>query len=975
MAPMPEIDSGHKASQVGQVARGAIAFAKNFLVSAGENALNPDYTMRPDETNPARRRQTRRQFIKQTGLTAAAVAGANLLQPYLFANEGSPGISIVLDPDDAVLKQSPVTWAAAQLRETLAARGIATQICPSLDQVPLSQECILVAGRNSNLSQRLLADAKISLPDTPEAMALTCGKVEPRTVLLASGSDARGLVYALLELADRVKYASDPVAMLRDVKPVSEQPANPVRSVGRAFASNVEDIPWFNDRDFWTAYLTMLATHRFNRFNLAFGLGYDFTTDIRDCYFHFAYPFLLTVPGYNVRAVPLPDAERDHNLEMLRFISDETAKRGLQFQLGLWTHAYRWTDSPKANYTIEGLTPETQATYCRDALRTLLAACPSISGITLRTHGESGVPEGNTAIWKTILDGVVQCGRNVRLDLHAKGIDQEIINVALGTGMPVEVSPKFWAEHMGLPYMQGAIRPQEMPPTDTRDNGFFARSAGSRRFTRYGYADLLMEKRRYGVVHRIWPGTQRQLLWGDPEMARAYGQVSSFCGSNGVELLEPLYFKGRKGSGLPGGRDAYADASLKPVGGDYDKYDYSYRVWGRNFYNPDTDPDGWQRLLRRQFGQGAEPAGNALASASRILPLVTTAHCPSAANNVYWPEMYTNMPMVDPNRPHPYSDTPEPRRFGTVSPLDPEFFLTVDEFATELLKGEKSGKYSPAWVSQQLDEAAQQAIGQWRAAKSNVRDASNPQFRRLEIDVAIQAGLGRFFASKFRAGMLYAIYEQTGHRPALAASLKTQYAAREAWAQLAETAKDPYVHDITYGYDYFMHGHWLDRLSAMDDDLADMEKLLKNEPDTLIHGRPPTKADPKIIKQAIRAVFAKSKPDDHPPLANLHEPAASFQRGQPLTILARVPNASHQPLIAGLRLRYRHVNQGEVWQMAEMNRAGEGYQAVIAASYTDLEFPLQYHFQIRNVSDQTWLHPGLEHRWHGQPYFFVCQRA
>ncbi len=100
----------------------------------------------------------------------------------------------------------------------------------------------------------------------------------------------------------------------------------------------------------------MLAAHRFNRFNLTFGLAYDFTTDIRDCYFHFAYPFLVSVPGYDVRAVPLPDAERDRNLEMLRFISDETAKRGLQFQLGLWTHAYQWTNSPKANYIIQGLT-------------------------------------------------------------------------------------------------------------------------------------------------------------------------------------------------------------------------------------------------------------------------------------------------------------------------------------------------------------------------------------------------------------------------------------------------------------------------------------------------------------------------------------------------------------------------------------------------------------------------------------------
>lgn len=47
----------------------------------------------------------------------------------------------------------------------------------------------------------------------------------------------------------------------------------------------------------------------------------------------------------------------------------------------------------------------------------------------------------------------------------------------------------------------------------------------------------------------------------------------------------------------------------------------------------------------------AAPAEAALASASRILPLVTTAHHPSAANNRYWPEMYTNMPVGDEARP------------------------------------------------------------------------------------------------------------------------------------------------------------------------------------------------------------------------------------------------------------------------------------------------------------------------------------
>ena len=53
--------------------------------------------------------------------------------------------------------------------------------------------------------------------------------------------------------------------------------------------------------------------------------------------------------------------------------------------------------------------------------------------------------------------------------------------------------------------------------------------------------------------------------------------------------MEPLTFKGREGSGQPGGRCAYADATLTPKY-DWQKFEYYYRVWGRKLYNPEADP-------------------------------------------------------------------------------------------------------------------------------------------------------------------------------------------------------------------------------------------------------------------------------------------------------------------------------------------------------------------------------------------------
>src|SRR4030095_4314544 len=126
---------------------------------------------------------------------------------------------------------------------------------------------------------------------------------------------------------------------------VVEGPANPVRSVMRQFTSEPLDTPWLNDREMWSKYLTLLATHRFNRLHLAFGLGYDFLQQVADSYLLFLYPFLVSVPGYDVRVTNVTDGERQRNLETLRFISEQAVLRGLDFQLGVWMHGYQLRNS------------------------------------------------------------------------------------------------------------------------------------------------------------------------------------------------------------------------------------------------------------------------------------------------------------------------------------------------------------------------------------------------------------------------------------------------------------------------------------------------------------------------------------------------------------------------------------------------------------------------------------------------------
>ena len=171
-----------------------------------------------------------------------------------------------------------------------------------------------------------------------------------------------------------------------------------------------------------------------------------------------------------------------------------------------------------------------------------------------------------------------------------------------------------------------------------------------------------------------------------------------------------------------------------------------------------------------QFGAAAPALEGALASASRILPIITTAHAPSAGNNTYWPEIYPNHSLVDAAHPGPYTDSPSPKVFGNVSPLDPQLFSRINDFADELLKGERSGKYSPIEVAQWLEDYAAGASRQLAEAAAKAPAKDRPEYRRLAIDIELQAALGRFFGAKFRAGVLYRIYEQTG-RPRRARSL------------------------------------------------------------------------------------------------------------------------------------------------------------------------------------------------------------
>ena len=342
----------------------------------------------------------------------------------------------------------------------------------------------------------------------------------------------------------------------------------------------------------------------------------------------------------------------------------------------------------------------------------------------------------------------------------------------------------------------------------------------------------------------------------------------------------------------------YADKQLEPKW-DWQKYEVTYRVLGRQLYQPGTAMD--------------VDAG--LARASRILPLITQAHGPSAANNNYWPEMYTNMSIVVAGQKSPYSDTPAPKRFGTVSPFDPELFAGVDEFVEGWLAGKPTWKYSPLEVADWLDDLAQ--------AKAKGE-------RRVVEDVAIVCGIGKFFAAKFRSGVWWAVYEKSKDKAALAEAIASYKQARDAWAEMAERGKRVYRADVTYGWEGQLRGNWSDRLAAIDEDVAAMAKQ-------------------EGVASGLTFEIPKRKK-----VMGSHTPPKDFRRGKAL----RVEATFGQEAV----LRYRHVNQGE--------RFEESKAMEIPGSYTNSPFDLMYYFVVGGS-----MYPGLDATLANRPYFVVRERG
>lgn len=815
----------------------------------------------------------------------------------------------------------PVKHALADLKRALAGKNLRLTGTPGKED---AASIVLGTAKQSKAIGDLLG--KNPLPHADESLCIRNLPGSAKRVLVA-GRDERGLSYALRDVAREIELApaGDPLSAIADA---NEEPLLRIRSVTLHLFNEDLEKDWYFDEAFWRDYFHMLVGCRFNQLTLTFGDQTNYLNPI--------YAYLLDVPGFpNVRVQGLTPEAKRRNLAMLKRITELSSEYGVDFNLGIWMQM------PEPRYAgkilVEGLPEGMEAAkYCGEGLRLILQACPGIKAVQLRMNDEAGVPEAQqTEFFRPIFRALRDCGRHLRVELRYKGLRPATLQAAIDMGLDVIVSTKFWCEHMGLPFHP------------TEEDAHYRES-------RYGYGAMLFYPRPYKVMYRLWTaGTQRLLLWGDPDYAAKYARSCRLGDGEGMEVFAPLTNRGY--GNAPGNWPLFADAAYQHHKWDHDRYWYYYLAFGRMAYNPEMNAEVWRREFRHRFGGDAETIANAYRHASQVLPLITATRLPSASEWSWWPEMDTGDALPEYMRTQP-SDRGQFYAIRTWQRTPHWRCEAWDEFVPGYVEDTTAGrlraKWTPIMVSRRLNELSANTLKCLEQGKP----AASSERRATELDLRITAALARFHAEKTLAATQLGFFEITREGGRVPVALKHMKHAAEAWQTIVRLTDGVYTDGLVFGtspenarnkFGHHHSGHWKDRLKQVEADLAYVEKLVAQ------HGS----------DDRYRRLPGEEPLTDAPHIE--HVPVTLIKPSDNLTVNVGVKSA--QP-VKKVILHFRPVNQMSDWKEYEMRPAGEGrYETAVSSREITARWDYMYYVEAL-VEGGGALWPSWEE---GQPYVVV----
>jgi len=781
-------------------------------------------------------------------------------------------------------------------------------------------------GHGQRGAAKALMETRTAAPAGPEALTVRVGaSYRGKPAIILAGSDTNGLMYAALDLADRIGWArrgEDPFEYARSV---SERPFLRERGVAIFAMNRAYFESHLLDERYWVRYFDMLAADRFNRLVLTF--GYE-----DGGYMAPFYPYFFGVEGFpEVHVVGLTPEQQVRNFRALKVLIRLAAERGIRVKPGIWEHIYRgrlrgqdggnlWaSDGTKpVKGLVWGLDAKNLVSYTVAALRKFYRLFPEIDETQFRMHGESGLFQDEIeGFWHEVFGFYRKERRNVRLELRVKELPKSVIRDAQAQGLKIQLDTKIWMEQMGLPFHPTHINKQNQMDS------------------RHSYADLLEYPQTYHMNWTLWNGgTARLLLWGDADYARRMVESARLYDGQGMTVteMEATKMLGELHDTPP--RD-FLNARYRYYDYESERYWAFYRLFGRISYNPSTAPDVWKQEFARRFGPAAAPhVENALKLASRVLPRIVAAGMsyqmfPTTAG---WVEMMHLGGL--------------PQYALQEEGSDAQQFISFRDEAASIFEGTDTAMRRPEETSRWFATTSAAILAEVAAAERSLSGkVAGNEFRSTMTDAKILAALARYHSWRQLGGVNYCLYKQAGDLGAFDEAISDERNAIQAWRELVKAAGDFYIDDMSFGSSTrsFPH-HWKDELPRLASEFA---RLL---------------AERKSATGRAGVATFRVRPSDNdpqPPKMIFVEGRQVAMPGRDFAVKAKVTAPTG---VKSIRLRYRHVNQKEDYQSVDMtfNPRSGTYDGAIPDAFIDPRWDLMYFVEIVDHKGVGRNYPDLE---------------
>ncbi len=801
----------------------------------------------------------------------------------------------------------PAAYGVAKLVKAISEHDVAVTMVGRLDQADADHVIVVGLATQAPMAN-LLARCGRTVPKQPESLAICRLEHEGRCIVVLCGRDAVGLMYAALDTAERIGWANGEEDLFAHVHCTAESPFLTDRAVSTYTMHRRLFERRLYDENYWKTYFDLLAASRINSYVIVF--GYE-----NGGFMAPPYPYFFEVEEFpEVKLYGMTPEQQAKNTAALRRVIELAHQRGIRITLGIWDHIYRGgvqsggipgaeqLAGTRAPHIVSGLTAGNLAPYTKAALKKLLTTFPELDAIQFRMHWESGLTREETpGFWHEVFSALHQLRPDIRFDLRAKGLPDEVIDDAVAQGLRFRIATKYWMEQLGMPF-----HPTHINPQNQHDR-------------RHGYADLLRYSKRYEMHWRVWSGgTARCLLWGDPEYVRRLVQSARVYDGRSFEVNEML---ATKMLGCPHDEEPFEllTPSYRHYTYEFERYWHYYQVWGRVSYDPDVAPEIWEREFARRFGARAgRHVMHALHAASNVLPRIVAA----VYNYRYFPTTRGWAEMMR------FGDLPQ---YAKGTGTDVELFQSYRDAARQLLQGEFTSKRTPFQTARWFAETADcilAHVGAAEAAAAGLEGNASREFRVTLTDLQILAHLARYHAARMKAAVWYNVYLETKDSFAHRRCVQFESQALDAWKQIVESAGDVYADTLKFGvHRVGFSRHWKEELARLEEGLAELRKLPGRE---------------ELDVAVRRVLLEREQQASAEPLISVHVDRALLAKpGEDLLVATKVESELG---VGSVRLRYRHLTQFEDYQTAEMtfDRARGKYVGTIPGSFIVPQWDVMY---------------------------------